>query len=476
MSQRQSTARPEPHFENGNFIASIPIPDPRPIDAYSHIDIIQSILKINKNPLESMGEDGYKNDVTQFSFFNNSFTYINSPEAIQHCFITNRENYRFQKIRQRILRPIIRDGLIAAEGPEWSHARRIISPMFTPRNVKSFAAIMQKTSERVMDDLLGKDTPTLMAPYFSSLTYLILSDTLFSGEIEADEAKMLKDVAIILERMGRPGVFDLMGAPKWVPRLTNRKGLKAVREIRTMIAHLTAKRRSDKVAGRPLADDFLTRLLSIGDDGETHPFTSEQIEDHILTFIGAGHETTARALCWMVYLLSQDHSRRERLEAEVDALDIKTIPPENWYDKLPYSAACFEEAMRLFPPAPFIAREAVSPDNIGGYTVPTGGVVMINTWQLHRHLKYWDQPWAFVPERFLPEHRHKINKFQYLPFGVGERVCIGQKFALQEAVILIALLLRRYRFKYAGQTPPWPKMRITIKPENNMPMYITRRT
>ena len=204
-------------------------------------------------------------------------------------------------------------------------------------------------------------------------------------------------------------------------------------------------------------------------------FTATQIEDHIISFIGAGHETTARALCWLVYLLSQDTKRRERLEAEVDALDIDTIPCEEWADHLPFTIACFEETMRLFPPAPFISREAIKDDKVDGYEVAADGVVLINTWQLHRHIQYWDNPSAFIPERFLLENRDKIGRFQYLPFGVGERVCIGQRFALQEAGILIALLLRRYRFDYAGDVPPWPKMRITVQTDNDMPMRVTRR-
>jgi len=145
--------------------------------------------------------------------------------------------------------------------------------------------------------------------------------------------------------------------------------------------------------------------------------------------------------------------------------------------------ACFEETMRLFPPAPFIAREAIEEDVFGDVTIPAKSVLFLNTWQLHRHKTLWEKPDAFMPERFMDEARDKIDRFQYLPFGVGERVCIGQRFgvcigqrfAMQEAAILIALLARNYRFDYAGVEVPWPKLRITIQPENNMPMRVTKR-
>jgi len=475
LAELLPSGRPKPRFENGNFIPSVPIPDSRQAEDYSLFDILASIIKITRNPVESMGRSGYERGVTQFTFFKHTFTYINSPEAIKHCFIDNRENYHFQKIRQRLLETIAREGLLTVEGPDWQHARRAISSMFTPRNVKSFAQTIRETTERVMDDLFGHSDPILTANIFSQLTYLVLSDTLFSGDIQADQAQVLEDVATTLETMGRPHLLDMLGAPDWLPRITNKAGQNALNNIREMIARVIEKRQAKKTNGNPLPDDFLTRLLSVGDDGQTHPFTDAQIEDHIISFIGAGHETTARALCWLVYLLSQDTKRRARLEAEIDALDIDGLPCENWADHLPYTLACFEETMRLFPPAPFISREAITDDTVDGYAVAADEVVMINTWQLHRHTQYWDNPSAFIPERFLPENRGKIGRFQYLPFGVGERVCIGQRFALQEAGILIALLLRRYRFDYAGDAPPWPKLRLTVQTDNDMPMRVSRR-
>ena len=241
-----------------------------------------------------------------------------------------------------------------------------------------------------------------------------------------------------------------------------------------MIRELANDRKKRRDAGETLPDDFLSRLLLVGDK-DTAPFSDIDIEDHLLAFIGAGHETTARALSWLFYLLSNDKKSRDRLEAEVDALDIDNIPPEKWGEYLPFTLACFEETMRLFPPAPFIVREAIEDDTYKDITIPAKSVLFLNTWQLHRHKTLWDKPDAFIPDRFLGNARDEIGRFQYLPFGVGERVCIGQRFALQEAAILIALLARNYRFDYVSDDVPWPKLRITIQPENGMPMRITKR-
>jgi len=474
MARQNSRNRLEPRFEDGYFIPSVPIPDSRKTEDFRWYHGLIYIPTIARNPLESFSADQFERPFVQYQLLFNDFTVINDPDFIQHCFVKNRHNYRFNAIRQRILRAVIGDGIITAEGDKWSHARRAMSPMFTPRNVKTFATSMKATTEQEMSNFLEKDGIIEIAAPMAALTYLVLSDTLFSGEIDRDQETILKDVSTALTYVGRPDPLDLLNAPDWMPRLTRLRGLKAVRQMRQMIGDLIQRRKTRRDAGEDLPDDFLSRLLLVGDT-ETKPFSDRDIENHVLAFIGAGHETTARALSWLFYLLSNDHKSRDRLEAEVDVLDIETIPPETWGEHLPFTLACFEETMRLFPPAPFIARETIKDDKFGDVTLTADSILFVNTWLLHRHKSLWDRPEAFMPSRFMGQARNQIGRFQYLPFGVGERVCIGQRFAMQEAAILIALLARNYRFDYAGKNVPWPKMRITVQPENGMPMRVTRR-
>ena len=474
MVRKTKKGRAQARFEDGHFVPSVPIPDRRKTEDYRWYHAISAIKTIANNPLESFNEEQFENPVTQYRLLFGEFSVINDPSLIKHCFVDNRDNYKFSAIRQRILRAVIGDGLITAEGEKWTHARRAMSPMFTPRNVKNFAQVMKSTAEREMPQLLEKNGPVEIAQPMAALTYLVLSDTLFSGEIEREQQEILNNVSTALTYVGRPDPLDLLNAPEWLPRLSRLRGLKAVKQLRQMIGELTQSRKARRDAGEALPDDFLTRLLNVGDK-DIAPFSDIDIEDHLLAFIGAGHETTARALSWLFYLLSNDTISRERLEAEVDSLDIDNISPESWGDYLPFTLACFEETMRLFPPAPFIVREAINEDKKGDITIPAKSVLFLNTWQLHRHKTLWDTPEAFIPDRFLGKPRDKIDRFQYLPFGVGQRVCIGQRFAMQEAAILIALLARNYRFDYAGGDVPWPKLRITIQPENGMPMRVSKR-
>ena len=476
MGHHDSINRPQPRFENGCFIPSVPVPDPRDSKDYKWYHAFATIPTIMRNPLESFNHSQFKDPVSQYKLLINNFSVINDPAIIKHCFVDNRDNYKFSSVRQRMLRTILGDGLITAEGEKWRHARHAMAPMFTPRNVKSFAAIMKATTEREMSDLFQTGRTLKISKAMSALTYLVLSDTLFSGDIDRDKNQVLKDVATALLYVARLDPLDILNAPSWMPRLTRIRGLKSVANLRAMISEVLVKRKAVRQTNDGAPDDFMNRLMNVGrNDDNVRSFTDTEIEDHLLSFIGAGHETTARALSWLFYLLSNDTKSRDRFEAEVDALDTENIPPEMWGEHLPFVMACFEETMRLFPPAPFIVRQVIDEDKIEGITLASNSILFVNTWQLHRHHKLWDDPDSFKPERFLGANRDTIDRFQYLPFGLGERVCIGQRFAMQEAAILMALLAKNYRFNYESTDVPWPKLNITVHPENEMPMTVTRR-
>jgi cytochrome P450 len=204
--------------------------------------------------------------------------------------------------------------------------------------------------------------------------------------------------------------------------------------------------------------------------------TREEVKDNIVTFIGAGHETTARALGWTLYCLANAEDERHLLEEEIDCFFRgDAVPPEQWIEHLPRTRAAFEEALRLYPPAPSINRAAIEDDRYGDLVIKAGVTVLIMPWTLHRHRRLWDEPEAFRPSRFWPENRDKIDRFQYLPFGAGPRICIGASFALQEAVIALAVLLYRFRFSCTADCKPWPVQKLTTQPEGGLPMTVSRR-
>jgi cytochrome P450 len=433
-----------------------------------------------RNPLELWGVPSYALPYLQVKFFGQLTTIANHPGLIKHVLVDNAANYGMQPIRQMVLRPILRDGLLTAEGDVWKRSRKAMAPVFTPRHARGFAGQMLRKSEEFAAryaEPARNGSEINIATGMTELTFEILAETLFSGNIATDTDGFADKVDSLLHNMGRIDPMDLLLAPAWVPRVTRIPGRKALAAFRGIVSDTMAMRKAEIVAGKPVPDDFLTLLLKLeGPDGLTH----DEIEDNILTFIGAGHETTARALAWTIYCVAESPHFRTLMEEEIDRVIAEGAEPVEWLDRMPHVRAAFEEGLRLYPPAPSINRAPLKDDtwtdeNGKTITLPKGESVLVMPWTLHRHTLYWEKPRHFMPERFLPENRDKIHRFQYLPFGAGPRVCIGATFALQEAVIALAVLMKRYRFDVTENTRPWPVQRLTTQPLNGIAMTVSAR-
>ncbi|MCK5745292.1 MAG: cytochrome P450, partial [Oricola sp.] len=312
----------------------------------------------------------------------------------------------------------------------------------------------------------------------TELTYEVLAYTLFSGDIAGDDTDFAEDVDRLLSTMGRVDPLDLLKAPEWLPRLQRLRGRPVLEKFRGIV-RATIDQRRTRMATDPdgVPEDFVTLLLNAeGPDG----LSAAEIEDNLITFIGAGHETTARALGWTLYCLANAPHERALVEEEIDAVMADNPPPVEWLDRMPRTRAAFEEAMRLYPPAPSINREPMEDDTVTlkdgtRIDIPKGATVLVMPWVLHRHQLYWEEPNAFMPSRFWPENRDRIDRFQYLPFGAGPRICIGATFALQEAVIALALILKEFRFEPTPGLNPWPVQKLTVQAQNGLPMRVVRR-
>lgn len=459
------------------FTPVAPVPRPPSPPNFIFLRSLQILPTLVRNPLEGFSVDAFTDPIAFSKMFHRPIMLIHDPALIRAFHVDNVENYKVDPVRQSILRPALRDGLLTAEGDLWKRSRRALAPVFAPRHVDGFAPAMASHARAFAQDLAAKGGTHSIAETMSALAYRVLSATLFSGEIDGDAEEVLADVSRFLEHLGHPDPVDFLTAPDWVPRLTKLKGHSALRRLRTNVNRLARNRRERMNAGEDVPQDFLTLLLQAGenDDGG---LTLDEVEDNIITFIAAGHETTARALAWTLYLLSKDHGARDRCETEADAVDTEQ-PPENWAEQAPFITACFEESLRLYPPAPMIARQVTEHFTLHGkeqdYQPFPGLAVITSPYVLHRHETLWERPNTFDPSRFMGDARKSIDRFAYLPFGMGPRICIGQRFAMQEAVIILVELLRAARFDYAADKEPWPLMRITIQPDNGMPMRVSAR-
>lgn len=446
-----------------------PAPKPRTVPP-GRLEVIRTIYR---NPIELWGEPAYTQPSVSAAFFNEQMVIANAPDLIRHILVDNAANYRMARVRQLILRPILRDGLLTAEGDAWKRSRKAVAPVFTPRHAQGFAVQMLRTAEAFCARYTGDGSVHEMAHDMTELTYEILAATLFSGRIVTPDGDFGSRVERLLETMGRVDPLDLLKAPAWIPRLTRLRGRRILAFFRQIVSDtMDARIQALEDDPEPVPEDFLTLLLRRQGPGG---LTRQEVEDNIITFIGAGHETTARALGWTLYCLANAPLERSRVEAEIDAVRPHESDPVKWLDRMPHTRAAFEEAMRLYPPAPSINRAAIDDDRVGTTIIPAGTTVLVMPWVLHRHRALWEQPDAFIPARFLPGNREKIGRFQYLPFGAGPRICIGATFALQEAVIALGVLMHRFRFDCTDETNPWPVQKLTVQPEGGLPMRVTAR-
>ncbi|MDI6026949.1 cytochrome P450 [Corticibacterium sp. UT-5YL-CI-8] len=449
-----------------------PFIPPAPIPRTTPPSTLEMIRIVYRNPLELWGEPSYNQPWISVDGIGGPLVIANDPGLIRHVLVDNARNYRMAEVRQKILRPILRDGLLTAEGDVWKRSRKAMAPVFTPRHIFGFA---QPMLARTLDFIERYDAggTTDVAHDMTMLTYDILAETLFSGEIAGEPGSFAKEIDRLFETMGRVDPLDLLRAPDWMPRITRLRGRKTMAYFRNIVTNTVAMR-SERLKSDPenAPEDFLTLLLKAeGPDG----LTRAEIEDNIITFIGAGHETTARALGWTIYCLAEATWERDRVEREIEEVLAREPDPVKWLDAMPFTRAAFEEALRLYPPAPSINREPIEDDSYGELKIRKRTQVLVMPWTVHRHRKLWDQPDAFMPERFHPERRDAIGRYQYLPFGAGPRVCIGASFAMQEAIIALAILLSRYRFDTLPETKPWPVQKLTTQPQGGLPMRVTKR-
>ena len=450
----------------------IPFVPPAPTPRSAPPSTLEMMRIVYRNPLELWGEPSYNEPWISLRGVGGPLVIANDPGLIRHVLVDNTRNYKLATVRQMILRPILRDGLLTAEGDVWKRSRKAMAPVFTPRHIFGFAPAMLRRSQAFAESY---ETAGMVdvAHDMTMLTYDILAETLFSGEIAGGQSNFSHEIDRLFETMGRVDPLDLLRAPRWLPRVTRLRGRRTMAYFRKIVTDTVALREQRLAAGAAgVPEDFLTLLLRAeGPQG----LSRSEIEDNIITFIGAGHETTARALGWTIYMLAEAPWERERIEAEVDHVVGSEPDPAKWLEQMPFTRAAFEEAMRLYPPAPSINREPLADDRYKDLVLPKGAQVLVMPWTVHRHRKLWEQPDAFLPERFHPGNRERIDRYQYLPFGAGPRTCIGASFAMQEAVIALGVLMSRYRFDTTVETRPWPVQKLTTQPQGGLPMRVSRR-
>ena len=397
---------------------------------------------------------------------------MSDPDIIQSILLTHEDLFPKGPVEMRMLRSVTGRGLFTTDGPEWRRQRRAASGVFRQNSLNAMIPVMNDAASRSVSRLTKSPTVIDVHQEMIAATFQIIHSTMLSGgDGVIDEKRAAKAIETILDTVGKPDPLDLLGAPPGMPRPWGGKARRAVKQIQND-AQLVINHRRQKP---DLGSDLLGLMLEAKDPKTGESLTNIEIRDNLLTFIAAGHETTALALTWSLYLLGFHPDWQDALRDEASAVcgerDISIEDLKN----LKLTEQVINEAMRLYPPAPAIDRIARTDISFHGIDIKKGDFIVIGIMPLHRHEDIWENPEAFDPSRFAADQVRARHRFSFIPFSGGPRVCIGLRFAMMEAIIILANLIRKFKFSPDNEVPIKLISRVTLRPKGGMPMKIEKR-
>ncbi len=389
---------------------------------------------------------------------------VMDPEALRRILRDRVEDYPKSVVTKLILEPAIGDSLFVAEGQNWLWQRRTAAPVFSHRNVAALAPVMTLAAERACARIAkASGRAADLYDEMVTATFEVISDVTFSNGEGFDRASVHKAIEQYISQAAKVSLLDIIGAPPWVPRPGRMISGAAMKDMKRLADVSIDTRKAE--GAKPIPD--LLDLMIAGEDPKSgRRMTTAELRDNLLTFIVAGHETTALTLSWALYLCAFDQSVQDAAREEAQtALGDRAATVAD-IASLPLIRRIVDETLRLYPPAAFLSRTAMAADTLCGREVRPGDTVILPIYALHRHHDLWPDPDRFDPSRFMDPK--SIDRFAYLPFGDGPRICIGANFALQEAVIILATLLARFKFTRIAGREPKPVMILTLRPQGGV--------
>ncbi len=407
-------------------------------------------------------------DIAMFRLFGRRAYLVIHPDHIETVLLSDHRNFAKNRSFWNHVRSIFGQGLLTSEGEFWQSQRRLAAPAFHHKRIAAYGEVMVRYTERMVDQWRDDETRDVHEE-LTRLTAEIVAKTLFDADV-AEDVRALGDAFTslpkeIINRARRP--FRFMD---FLPLPGNLRYWASVKRLDGLIYRIIHERQDDP-ADR---GDLLSMLMQARDD-QGRPMSHRQLRDELVTLFLAGHETTAIALSWTFYLLSQHPEVEAELVAELGTVLGGRPPTVDDLGRLKVTEMVVQESLRLYPPAFVIGREAVADCEIGGYRVPRGSVVFISQWVLHRDPRYFDRPAEFLPQRWADGLSERLPRYVYMPFGGGPRICIGNRFAMLEAMLLLATIAQKYRMSWQRERPLRPFLSITLRPRGGVPMRLSKR-
>lgn len=393
---------------------------------------------------------------------------VSSPELAHEVLVERFDDFHQDQALRTKGRALFGTGLLTSDHALHKRQRRMMAPAFVHKRIAAFAELMAVRSEAAATRWCDGETIDVSAEMMR-MTLEVVGKALFDAEVSGDADEIARAMTVAMEHF-IDAVNAIVPIPERWPTLGNIRHRHAIRTLDKVVERLVRERRA---SGRDHGD-FLSMLLRAQDGDDGSVMTDRQVRDEVMTLLLAGHETTANALSWAFHLLARHAEVRNQLEREVDDVLGGRIPSAADVPHLPYSLRVFKEVLRLYPPAYLVGREAAKDLTLGGRAIRRGTFVLVNIYGMHHLPALFAEPERFDPDRFLPEREAEIQRYGYLPFGAGPRVCIGSHFAMLEGQLALATIAGKVRLESVRGAPPLPAPLLTLRP-NRLRMRVARR-
>ena len=439
----------------------------------SLFDDIKYLLRARNNVVAMWPKSYYRKELITVRLPTRLMFIVNNPAGVQHVMVSNEQNYRKSPLNSQTLKPLLGNGLFVSNGELWARQRKITAPSTHGSRLPEYAKTIIACGQGMIADwrALPPGHVVEVTEPFTLVTAEIISQLMFGFPLQERGQVLYHAFKEYSASHGRVHLFEVLGLPSGLPRPGGWRGRRAVRRFdRVLLDILKAGQARD-----PQSPPTLLDMLINYRDPQGQPMAPDLMRDEMASIFLAGHETTALTLGWAFFLLSQHPEVEQRVHEEIDrvlgdrAVGFEDVP------QLTYARAVIDETLRLYPPVHIFSREAIGDDVISGQRVPAGSYITIASWLLHRHEKYWEEPKAFRPERFLPPQAQKLQHFAYIPFGTGSRVCMGKHLGLLEVTLLFALVAQSFRLRVPEGVVIEPLGRMTLRPSPAMPLRLERR-
>ncbi len=426
-----------------------------------------------RNPIEAWPAGVYREPIFTARVLGRDVVFVMAPDLVREVLVTASDSFDKGELSRRTLAPALGDALLTAEGEHWRWQRRAAAPTFRPDAMAPYFPAMQTAIERRLAhwSALAAGTTIDIAHEMMRTTFDAILDAMLTGRHSMDADPVERAITDYLSSVAWVTVVTMLRLPSWMPfpgRLRT--------ELARRFLRRAARAAAEDARRSPGQSRLIASLAQASDPATGRAMNDVDLADNFLTFLTAGHETTALALAWTWYLLALHPETQQRVLAEVR--DVAASRPLAYEDvaRLDLTRRVIEESMRLFPPAPVIVRRALTDVAIGDYQARKGTDVYVPVYAIHRHERLWRDPNAFDPDRFAPERVAARHRFAYLPFGAGPRICIGSSFAMTEAVAILASLIRGYRLSLPAGYAPRMAVRVTLRPAGGLMMELRRRS